>query len=170
MRIEAVKPFVLGLLALQAVAVALVWLLDAYSEQSTAAFALLLAADVMAFAIVAHVYRVARTGGPSSGPPSARPAVAAAASAAAGEAVRPPSSESRLQSALPRAVHYAAPILSVLILLAFAATTFFPSNTGALPVQSTVLFVPIYLAIVVFLVFASMYIFKAVVERDGFRD
>jgi len=76
----------------------------------------------------------------------------------------------RAADSLPRAVHYAVPALSILILLAFASMAFFPSNSAALPVQSTVLFIPIYLAIVVFLVFASMYIFKAVVEKDGFGD
>jgi len=153
---------------LQAVAVALVWLLDAYSDESTAAFALLLAADVMAFAIVAHVYRVARTGGPS--PAAAGPAARSGAEAAA-TPVPASAGPSPPRGALPRAVHYAVPALSILILLAFASMAFFPSNSAALPVQSTVLFIPIYLAIVVFLVFASMYIFKAVVESDrGFKE
>ncbi|MGA2663798.1 MAG: hypothetical protein ABSF83_02500 [Nitrososphaerales archaeon] len=147
------------------VAVALVWLLDAYSDQSTAAFALLLAADVMAFAIVAHVYRVAGTDDSHSGPPAAPLTGAAIAepTPASSREVPPP-------GALPPAVHYAVPVLSILILLAFASMAFFPSNTAALPVQSTVLFIPIYLAIVIFLVLASIYVFKAFVEKDGFRD
>ena len=48
------------MLALQAVTVALLWLLNAFSVQATAAFAFLLAADVMAFALIAHVYRTAK--------------------------------------------------------------------------------------------------------------
>jgi hypothetical protein len=77
----------------------------------------------------------------------------------------------RAADSLPRAVHYAVPVLSIVILLAFASMAFFPSNTAALPVQSTVLFIPIYLAIVIFLVLASIYVFKAFVESDvGFKE
>jgi hypothetical protein len=50
------------MLALQAVTVALLWLLSAFSIQATAAFAFLLAADVVAFAAVAHVYRTSEDG------------------------------------------------------------------------------------------------------------
>ena len=44
-----------------------------------------------------------------------------------------------------------------------------PANKSALPVQSTVIFVPIYIAIVIVLVFASMYLFKAVMDRGRRR-
>ena len=57
MKNEIVKPLVICLLALQAFAVLMLWLLDAYSVQATAAFAFLLASDVVVFAIIAHVYR-----------------------------------------------------------------------------------------------------------------
>ncbi len=60
MKSDTVKVFVVGMLALQAVTVALLWLLNAFSVQATAAFAFLLAADVMAFALIAHVYRTAK--------------------------------------------------------------------------------------------------------------
>jgi hypothetical protein len=63
MKSESVKPFVIGMLALQVVTVALLWLLDAFSVEATAAFAFLLAANVMAFALVAHVYRTSREDG-----------------------------------------------------------------------------------------------------------
>jgi len=59
MKSDTVKVFVIGMLALQVVTVALLWLLNAFSVQATAAFAFLLAADVMAFALIAHVYRTA---------------------------------------------------------------------------------------------------------------
>lgn len=57
MRSELVRPLVVGLLAVQVVAVALLWLLDAFSQEATAAFAFLLAADLVVFALVAHIYR-----------------------------------------------------------------------------------------------------------------
>jgi hypothetical protein len=57
MKTEMARLLVVGLLALQVVVVVLLWLLDAFSVQATAAFALLLAADVIAFAVVAQVYR-----------------------------------------------------------------------------------------------------------------
>jgi undecaprenyl pyrophosphate phosphatase UppP len=60
MKSESVRPFVIGMLALQAATVVLLWLLDAFSAEATAAFAFLLAANVMAFALVAHVYRTSR--------------------------------------------------------------------------------------------------------------
>ncbi len=63
MRSESVRPFVIGMLALQAITVVLLWLLDAFSAEATAAFAFLLAANVMAFALVAHVYRASREEG-----------------------------------------------------------------------------------------------------------
>ena len=60
MKSDMVKPFVIGMLALQALTVALLWLLDAFSVQATAAFAFLLAANVIVFAIVAEIYRTAK--------------------------------------------------------------------------------------------------------------
>ncbi len=69
-------------------------------------------------------------------------------------------------SVLPRMIRIAVPIGSILVLIAFAATALLPSNQGPVPTQSTLFFVPIYIAIVVVLVFASMYIFKRVMEED----
>jgi hypothetical protein len=63
MKSSTLRTFVVGMLALQAAAVALLWLLSAFSVQATAAFAFLLAADVMAFAVVAHVYRTSKDDG-----------------------------------------------------------------------------------------------------------
>jgi hypothetical protein len=64
-------------------------------------------------------------------------------------------------SALPRMIRIAVPIGSVLVLIAFAVTALLPSNPDAVPTQSTVLFIPIYLTIVI-----VMYIFKSFVEKD----
>ena len=50
------RPFVIGLLVVQAGLTAALWLLDAVSVSSTAAFALLLAANVLVFAVVCHTY------------------------------------------------------------------------------------------------------------------
>jgi len=57
MKSSTVKSYVAGMLALQVLTVALLWLLNAFSVEATAAFAFLLAADVTAFAVIAHVYR-----------------------------------------------------------------------------------------------------------------
>jgi amino acid permease len=69
-------------------------------------------------------------------------------------------------SVLPHMIRIAVPIGSILVLVAFAVTALLPSNRGPIPTQSTLLFIPIYIAIVVVLVFASMYIFKRVMEED----
>ena len=69
-------------------------------------------------------------------------------------------------AALPRIVHIGIPIASILVLLAFALTIASPANKAALPVQSTQFFVPIYIAIVIVMVFASMYLFKSIVDKD----
>lgn len=75
MKSDTVKVFVIGMLALQAVTVALLWLLDAFSVEATAAFAFLLAANVMAFALIAHVYRTANDDRANSeGPTPSAPA------------------------------------------------------------------------------------------------
>jgi hypothetical protein len=55
MRSDA-RPFVIGLLVVQVGLTAALWLLDAISVSSTAAFALLLAADVLVFAVLCHTY------------------------------------------------------------------------------------------------------------------
>jgi len=69
-------------------------------------------------------------------------------------------------SALPRMIRLAIPIGSVLVLIAFAVTALLPSNPNAVPTQSTALFIPIYVTVVIVMVFASMYIFKSFVEKD----
>lgn len=70
------------------------------------------------------------------------------------------------KSALPRSVHIGVPLASILVLLVFAVTTLLPSNKTTLPTQSTFFFVPMYLVVVVGVVFGSMYIFKSLIDKD----
>ena len=163
MKSDMVKPFVIGILALQAVTVALLWLLDAFSVQATAAFAFLLAANVMVFAIVAHVYRTTKDDTAGDDAP------AIADSPVPAQIVGMPPEDARQEratTALPRSVHVGVPIASILVLLAFAFTISLPPNKAPIPVQSTLFFIPIYVAIVIVLVFGSMYLFKAVMDKD----
>jgi hypothetical protein len=74
--------------------------------------------------------------------------------------------EAAAPAALPRSVHFGVPIASILVLLAFAFVIASPANKAALPIQSTLFFIPIYITIVIVLVFASMYLFKAIIEKD----
>lgn len=57
MKSNATVPFVVLILALQAIAVAAAWIAKVLTAESTSAFAVLLAADLIAFMIVVHVYR-----------------------------------------------------------------------------------------------------------------
>ena len=164
MKSDMVKPFVIGVLVLQAITVALLWLLDAFSVQATAAFAFLLAANVTVFAIVAHVYRTTKdetTGAPAQAATTSSP-VPAQAVGVPPEVARPATA----YSALPRVVHIAVPIGSLLILLAFAFVLSLPPDRAPIPVETTLYYIPIYVAIVIVLVFASMYFFKALMDKD----
>ncbi|MDA4113529.1 MAG: hypothetical protein OK474_05750 [Thaumarchaeota archaeon] len=161
MKSDMVKPFVIGMLALQVLTVALLWLLDAFSIQATAAFAFLLAANVMVFAIVAHVYRTTKDQTTEAGSPAP-----AAGSPAQIVGIAPEYRHEKSGTVLPRSVHLGVPIGSMLVLLAFAFTISLPANGAPIPVQSTLYFIPIYVAIVIVLVFGSMYLFKAVMEKD----
>lgn len=68
--------------------------------------------------------------------------------------------------ALSRAIHIGIPIASIVVILAFAVVTFLPANKNTLPVESTTFFIPIYLTIVVVLVFGSMYLFKRLMDTE----
>jgi hypothetical protein len=165
MKSDMVKPFVIGVLVLQALTVALLWLLDAFSVQATAAYAFLLAANVTVFAIVAHVYRTTKEEETNGAPAQAT----ATSSPVPAQALGVPPEVARREtaySALPRIVHVAVPIGSLLVLLAFAFVLSLPPYTSPIPVESTLYYIPIYVAIVIVLVFASMYLFKAVMEKD----
>ncbi len=68
--------------------------------------------------------------------------------------------------ALSKTIHIGIPIASVLLVLAFAIVSFQPPYKGTLPVESTLVFIPVYLTIVVILVFGSMYLFKRLVDGE----
>lgn len=74
----------------------------------------------------------------------------------AGESAHNTSSGS---NALPRNVHLAVPIGSALMLVLVAFTT---ANPGDI----TKIFIPVFLFMVVVYVFASMYLFKRIIEGD----
>jgi hypothetical protein len=71
-----------------------------------------------------------------------------------------------LPQALSRAIHVGIPIASFIVILAFAVVLFLPSDRSTIPPESTLLFVPIYLTIVVVLVFGSMYLFKRLLDTE----
>jgi len=74
---------------------------------------------------------------------------------------------SNVPRALSRTIHMGIPIASVLVILAFAAVMFQPPYKGNLPTESTLIFIPVYLTIVVVLVFGSMYLFKRLMDTEG---
>lgn len=83
------------------------------------------------------------------------------------ETQKEPSEQKRTGGAvLPKMFHIGIPIASALIILAFALTLALPANQSTLPAESTVFFIPIYITIVIILVFSCMYIFKEFVEKD----
>jgi hypothetical protein len=69
-------------------------------------------------------------------------------------------------SVLPQMVRIAVPIGSLLVLLAFAFVLSLPPYTSPIPVESTLYYIPIYVAIVIVLVLASMYLFKTLIDKD----
>lgn len=62
-------------------------------------------------------------------------------------------------NALPHNVHLAVPIGSVLMLILVAYTT---ANPG----EITTIFIPVFLFMVIVYVFASMYLFKRIIDKD----
>jgi hypothetical protein len=60
------RPFVIALLIVQVGLTAALWVIDAISINSTAAFALLLAADVLVFAGICHIYFFTEVEGPDA--------------------------------------------------------------------------------------------------------
>jgi len=79
MKSDSVKAYVIALLVLQAVSVALLWVLNVLSDETSSVFAVLLAANLIAFAMVVQVYRnpgtvEAETSGETKPAPSPEPA------------------------------------------------------------------------------------------------
>lgn len=180
MKSDTVKSFVIAMLLLQAVATAFLWILNVLSVETTGVFAVLLAANLIAFATVLQVYRNPDTveagsaaeeptpaASPAS-PPGPAPVPAAAPSAPAKEIAdsEPTLSQGPVGAALPRMIHIGIPIASIIVLMAFAVVMFLPANKSTLPIESTVLFIPIYLVIVIVLVFGSMYLFKRLMDAE----
>jgi hypothetical protein len=68
--------------------------------------------------------------------------------------------------ALSRIIHIGIPIASFIVLFAFFLVILQPPDRSTIPPESTTLFIPIYLTIVVVLVFGSMYLFKRVLDTE----
>ncbi len=77
-----------------------------------------------------------------------------------------PKSGSQIAPALSKTIHMGIPIASAIVVLAFAVTLFQPAYKGTLPAESTLIFIPVYLTIVVILVFGSMYLFKRLLDGE----
>lgn len=75
--------------------------------------------------------------------------------------------DAQIPAALSKAIHYGVPIASVIVLIAFAVTLSLPADKSVFPETTTALFVPIYLTIVVVLVFGSMYLFKRLMDTPA---
>jgi hypothetical protein len=75
--------------------------------------------------------------------------------------------EAMYPQALSKAIHFGVPIASIIVLLAFAAVLFLPTDKTTLPVETTTIYIPVYILIVVVLVFASMYLFKRLMDAEG---
>jgi flagellar biosynthesis protein FliQ len=73
---------------------------------------------------------------------------------------------SQIAPALSKTIHMGIPIASVLLVLAFAIVSFQPAYKSTIPPESTLIFIPVYLTIVVILVFSSMYLFKRLVDGE----
>lgn len=78
MKSDSVTTFVISMLVLQVVSVALLWILNVLSSESTGVFAILLAANLIAFAVVLQTYRnpdsIEKDEPAPSAPPVAQPA------------------------------------------------------------------------------------------------
>jgi flagellar biosynthesis protein FliQ len=76
-------------------------------------------------------------------------------------------SQAPVGAALSRTIHISIPIASIVVLLAFAIVLFQPPDKSTLPVESTLIFIPVYLTIVVVLVLGSMYLFKRLMDAEA---
>jgi hypothetical protein len=184
MKSDSIKTFVVAMLLLQAIATASLWILNVLSAETTGVFAVLLAANLIAFAAIVHVYRnpdtldvspAAKEPAPAAAPtPSPGPTPAPAAAPAPAAPVKeiahsePTLSQGPVAAALPRIIHIGIPVASIIVLIAFAIALFLPANKSTLPVESTAFFIPIYLTIVIVLVLGSMYLFKRLMDAEDY--
>jgi len=151
------RPFVIALLVVQVVVSASLWILDAISVNSTASFALLLAAELLVFAIVCHTYFFSDT-------EAADAAVGGASVETQDVQTRntlptPPQPLLIVPSVTSRGLRIGVPVFSILTLAVLAVLI--ASGQG-----TTLVFIPIFLAMVVVYVLASIYLFKLIIEKD----
>ena len=165
MKSDNVKLYVTIVLVLQAASTVVLWFLNVLSVRSTATFELLLAANLVAFAIVVQAYRNPDSIGGSSGRPGEAQQSGSAPVESHGGS-EPALAQKPVSAALSPLIHTAIPILSIVVLLAFAVVLFLPANEAAIPPTSTELYIPIYLIIVVTLVLGSMYLFKRLLDTE----
>jgi hypothetical protein len=162
---DNVKLYVTIVLVLQAASTVVLWFLNVLSVQSTATFEVLLAANLVAFAIIVQAYRNPDSIGGSSGRPAEAQQSGTTPTESHGEA-GPAHAQRPMGAALSPLIHTAIPILSIVVLFAFAVVLFLPANEAAIPPTSTELYIPVYLIIVVTLVLGSMYLFKRLMDAE----
>lgn len=78
----------------------------------------------------------------------------------------PAHQDSAVPEALSKTIHIGIPIASIIVLLSFAIVLFLPADKNAIPPTSTQIYIPVYLTIVVVLVFGSMYLFKRLLDAE----
>lgn len=157
------KPLIIALLVVQAAISASLWTLNSISVDSTAAFAILLAADVLIFAGICHLAffsgeEEAESAMPWT-PPGAMADEAPAHAEAHHEEVHAPQPLVDLPTVLSRNIRFGVPIVTAAVLLLLAVLV--ASGKGV-----TDIFVPIYIFLVVVYVFSAIYFFKALMDRE----
>jgi hypothetical protein len=158
------KPLLIGLIVVQAAISASLWVLNAISVDSTAAFALLLGADVLIFAGVCHFAFFTEEDEAERAMPIA-PISAYATDDEAGlqrakEGPHPTQPLVQMPTVLSRNLRLAVPASSIAMLVLLSVLVGSGQGTTA------DLFIPIYIFMVVVYVLASIYFFKALMERD----
>lgn len=154
------RPLVLGLLVVQAAVSAALWVLNATSINSTAGFALLLAADLIIFAFVCHLSFFSEEEEAERAMPVAM-AVSYVQDDAQEHHEEPIRTQPLLElpTVLSRNIRIGVPVFSVAMLLLLS--TMVASGRG-----TTDVFIPIFVLMVCVYVLSSIYFFKALLERD----
>jgi hypothetical protein len=151
------KPFIIGLLVVQAGVSVSLWILNPLSSTSTTAFALLLAADVVVFGGICHLYFSV------DDQDAERTMFGAAPVPETVEAHEtppvPPQPLFDMPSVTSRRVRIAVPVFSIITLLSLAALV--ASGEG-----TTFVFIPVFLTMVIVYVLASIYLFKTMYDKE----
>lgn len=157
------RPLVIGLIVVQIALSASLWVLNVISVSSTAAFDILLAADVLIFAVICHL------------------AFRADDEAAERDMPIPPSFAMLDEEPMPEEVHQEEPhapqpLLDVPTVLSSRIRLGVPAFSAAMLVLlaalvasgrgTTDVFIPIFIFMVIVYVLSSIYFFKALLERD----